>query len=173
VALQGILLSSIVVIWCLLYGLIAPSTRILRFVTIAGILLLCSFVSRYFLARTPEIRDRVMRYAEEFYFFSSVVIVTALLWSETRSGYLTAAWAIQGVMVFVSAILLKRRAYRLLGLGLLLICCCKILLIDVWQLATLPRIVTFIVLGVSLVLISFLYTKYKETWRKMILGNVT
>lgn len=170
-ALQAILLTVLVMLWCLLNGLDNPAERIFRTVIVAGIFLACSFISRAFEKIGSQKNVRQRHFTEEYYFFAAVAVVTALLWAETRAGYLTAAWAIEGVWVFLTAILLDRRSYRLLGLGILLLCTCKILFLDVWNLPTFQRIVTFIVLGASLVLISFLYTKYKDVWRKILLGK--
>jgi uncharacterized membrane protein len=167
-ALQGILVAVFVVLWCLAEGL-NPVARVPRMLAIASCFFAGSFLCRAL--RSGSHKGKIERYSEQFYFFCAIAVVTALLEAETSAGYLTAAWAIEGVIVFLSAILLDRRAYRLLGLGLLLICTGKILFVDVWHLETFQRIVTFIVLGISLVLISFLYTKYKESWRKIVLGE--
>jgi uncharacterized membrane protein len=58
------------------------------------------------------------------------------------------------------------RSFRLSGLGLLLLCAAKIFLIDVWGLDPQAKYITLIVLGGALVLVSFLYTRYKEKIRR-------
>jgi uncharacterized membrane protein len=58
--------------------------------------------------------------------------------------------------------LVQERTYRLAGLGLLLLGVGKILLIDMWKLAPTDRYVTLIVMGAALLLVSFLYTRYRE-----------
>ena len=169
--IHAICVGILIVLWSLVKGLDTEDQRVLRMLVITGGFFVCSLLCRMFEGHLDTEKNGARSYSEEFYFGMAVVIMTALLSVETRSGYLTAAWAVEGVLVFFSAIVLDRRAYRLFGLTLLLICTCKILFVDVWTLATLPRIVTFIVLGVSLVLISFLYTKYKDAWRKLVLGK--
>jgi len=47
-----------------------------------------------------------------------------------------------------------------------LLCVGKILLLDVWRQEKIDRFVTFIILGASLMLVSFLYTRYSETIRR-------
>jgi len=47
-------------------------------------------------------------------------------------------------------------------LGLLLLCFAKIMIRDVWQLQVSDRYLTFIVLGAALVLVHFLYNRYRE-----------
>lgn len=113
-----------------------------------------------------------VRKAFHFLFFASVGLVTALVWLEnSHGGYLTTGWAIEALVVFVLAVVVNERAYRLFGLILLLVCTAKIVVLDVWMLESLQRIVTFIVLGAVLVMVSFFYTRYRESWRKLFLGS--
>jgi uncharacterized membrane protein len=58
------------------------------------------------------------------------------------------------------------RSFRLSGLGLLLACAAKIFLIDVWGLDLQSKIITLVALGTALVLVSYLYTRYKEKFRQ-------
>jgi hypothetical protein len=44
----------------------------------------------------------------------------------------------------------------------------KIIAVDAWRLAPRDRYLTFIVLGASLLLVSFLYSKYRETIRQFL-----
>ena len=44
----------------------------------------------------------------------------------------------------------------------------KIILKDAWRLSERDRYITFIVLGAALVLVSFLYSKYRETIRQFL-----
>jgi uncharacterized membrane protein len=61
---------------------------------------------------------------------------------------------------------LGERSFRLSGLGLLLLCAGKILLVDVWRLNPRDRYLTLIVLGAALLLVSFLYTRNREALRQ-------
>src|SRR5438128_12204428 len=60
----------------------------------------------------------------------------------------------------------SERSFRLSGLGLLLLCVGKILLVDVWRLSPRDRYLTLIVLGSALLLVSFLYTRHREAIRQ-------
>jgi len=48
----------------------------------------------------------------------------------------------------------------------LLLCVWKILVLDVWRQNLSDRYVTFIILGVALLLVSFLYTRYSEAIKR-------
>jgi hypothetical protein len=108
----------------------------------------------------------VVRRPEQLLFFVAVGLLTALLAIEMRHGMVTLSWGVEGVAVFVLALWLGERSFRLTGLGLLLLCVGKILLVDVWGLDPRDRYLTFMVLGAALLLVSFLYTRNREAWRQ-------
>ena len=78
----------------------------------------------------------------------------------------TLSWGVEGIAIFLLALWLNERSFRLSGLGLLLLCAGKILLVDVWRLNARDRYLTFIVLGAALLLVSFLYTRNREALRQ-------
>jgi uncharacterized membrane protein len=106
------------------------------------------------------------RRPEQVFFFIAVALLTVLLALEMRHGMVTLSWGIEGVAVFLLALWLAERSFRLTGLGLLLLCVGKILLVDVWGLNPRDRYLTFIVLGAALLLVSFLYTRNREALRQ-------
>jgi uncharacterized membrane protein len=108
----------------------------------------------------------IVRRPEQLLFFTAVGLLTVLLAIEMRHGMVTLSWGVEGVAVFVLALWLGERSFRLTGLGLLLLCVGKILLVDVWGLDPRDRYLTFIVLGAALLLVSFLYTRNREALRQ-------
>ncbi|MGH9573591.1 MAG: DUF2339 domain-containing protein [Candidatus Acidiferrales bacterium] len=103
---------------------------------------------------------------EQLFFFVPLAMITALLARDVTQGRVTMAWGIEAVIVFSFALLVGERSFRLTGLGLLLLCVGKILLLDVWRQDKSDRFTTFIILGVALLLVSFLYTRYSEAIRR-------
>jgi len=100
------------------------------------------------------------------FFFVAFILLTGLLYAELRAhGMATVAWGAEAVGVFLFALGLKERIYRLGALTLLLVCVVKIAAIDVWGLAPRDRYLTFMALGVALFSVSFLYTRYREVLR--------
>jgi uncharacterized membrane protein len=105
---------------------------------------------------------------EQLLFFVPIVLLTWLLGIEMRHGMVTLAWGLEGVAVFMMTLGLGERSFRLTGLGILLLCTGKILVIDVWALDPRDRYLTFIVLGAALLLVSFLYTRNREKFRQFL-----
>jgi hypothetical protein len=106
------------------------------------------------------------RRPEQVWFFMAVGLLTVLLTLETRHGMVTLAWGLEALCVFMFAIWVGERSFRLTGVALLLLCVGKILIVDVWKLQPRDRYMTLIVLGAALVFVSFMYTRYRENIRQ-------
>lgn len=113
-----------------------------------------------------QLVQMMARRPDQMLFFVAIGLLTVLLAQEMRYGMVTLSWGIEGVAVFVLALQLGERSFRLTGLGLLLLCVGKIVLVDVWRLNPQDRYITFIVLGIALLLVSFLYTRNREALRQ-------
>jgi hypothetical protein len=76
--------------------------------------------------------------------------------------YLTASWSALALVLFTVGMMLRERVYRWLGLGILAFALGRIVIFDVWKLETLYRILSFMALGIVLLVLSFIYNKYQE-----------
>jgi len=88
--------------------------------------------------------------------------ITLLIARDVSQGRVMMARGIEAVAVFLFALVVGQRSFRLMGLGVPLLCVGKILVLDVCLQSKSDRFVTFIILGISLLLVSFLYTRYSE-----------
>ena len=76
--------------------------------------------------------------------------------------YLTASWSALALVFFAVGMVLRERVYRWLGLGVLAFALGRVVIFDVWKLETLYRILSFMALGIVLLVLGFIYNKYKE-----------
>jgi hypothetical protein len=152
----------------------APSWITTRWTTVGTALLLLlaalPFVFRLREKNAPGHKTGVLRVFEFFkrrpeqvFFFIVLGLLTTLLAIEMRHGMVTLSWGVEAMAVFVVALWVGERSFRLAGLGLLLLSAAKILVLDVWRLNPSDRYLTLIVLGAALLSVSFLYTRYRET----------
>lgn len=108
----------------------------------------------------------VVQRPEQWFFFVPFALMMLTLAEELRPGNLTLGWSLLGLGAFVLALPLGERSFRLSGLGLLLLCVAKVLLMDVWTFNATDRYITLIVTGLALVLVSFLYTRLRDFMRR-------
>jgi uncharacterized membrane protein len=143
----------------------------------ATVALLCASLPFAFRLRDTSPRDasrgRMVRLfralfarPEQALFFIPVLLLALLLSAEMRRGMVTMAWGLEAVVVFLCALKVGERSYRLAGLALLLICVAKIALVDIWELSLRDRSISFIVLGASLLGVSVLYSRHREKIRQ-------
>jgi hypothetical protein len=111
-----------------------------------------SLLARALAARRPD----------QILFFVPLLLIVVTIAVKMESSMVTLAWGIVGLLVIVIGLLSNQRSYRLTGLALLLLCIGKIVLRDAWYLDERSRYITFIVLGVALILVSALYSKYRD-----------
>ncbi len=117
--------------------------------------------SRKWLAAIPA-------HPEQFMFFAPILLLTLMLALKMRAGMVTVSWGLEGMLIFLLAMAVNERSFRLTGLVLLLVCVAKVLLMDAWGLAARDRYITFIILGAALLAVSFLYSKYRDTIRQFL-----
>jgi uncharacterized membrane protein len=82
---------------------------------------------------------------------------------EIASGfYLTASWSVLALALFTAGLVLRERMYRWVGLGVLACALGRVVVFDVWKLETVYRILSFMALGIVLLVLGFIYSKYQE-----------
>jgi uncharacterized membrane protein len=79
---------------------------------------------------------------------------------------LTTAWTFLAFVIFAAGLGLRERIYRLGGFAVLGLAVGRLFIVDVWRFDTLPRIVSFLVLGIVLLALSFVYNRFAETMRR-------
>lgn len=89
-------------------------------------------------------------------------------WQTATSLAITLVWTTYATVTLIGGIYWKAGGLRAFSLGLLVITVGKVFLVDVWHLETVIRVFAFISLGVALLLVSFLYRRYRERIRSWI-----
>jgi hypothetical protein len=95
-------------------------------------------------------------------------LLTLLLIDEVRPTLVTLAWGLEGAALLALGFPFRERVLRLSGLALLLLCVLKLFAIDLNELEALARILSFVVLGLVLLAVSWAYTRYREQIRKLL-----
>jgi uncharacterized membrane protein len=88
----------------------------------------------------------------------------ALAWlvgEQLPSGLTTLGWGVAAFLLFGLGFTVRERGYRLVGLGVLAVTLGRLLLVDLAGLPPDERILTFILLGVMLLAVSYVYTRLR------------
>ncbi len=103
-----------------------------------------------------------------YFSLMATTLTTLLLYYRIQGSLLTMACGIQGVILLASGFPLRDRVFRISGLVLLLACIVKLFAWDLRHLETLPRILSLILLGVILLAVSWIYTRFRERVAKLL-----
>ena len=98
----------------------------------------------------------------------ATALLGALILQEVPSSRVTLALGLQGLALMFSGLLARERVMRLSGLALLLACILRLFIYDLRELEPLARIMSFVILGLFLLAISWTYTRYGEQIRKFL-----
>jgi uncharacterized membrane protein len=97
-----------------------------------------------------------------FYSLLATALATFVLFQEVSGSMLTVAWGIEGAVLLGLGFPLRDRTLRLSGLVLFLVCVAKLFAYDLRALATFDRILSFAALGLILLAVSWLYTRFRD-----------
>jgi hypothetical protein len=134
---------------------------------LTGATVIAAFYCAQFLSPREDVKDGIARrfldqHSRSFYSLLASVLLAVLLFYEVSGGMLTMAWGAEALALLGAGFPLRDRLQRLSGLFLFLVCVLKLFLYDLRQLETINRILSFIVLGLLLVAVSWMYTRFRD-----------
>lgn len=129
---------------------------------LAVALSIAAFLIAEFLVRrnTQKLTPRE-RVARSFFSLAAIVLLTGLLYHEVSGGMLTVVWGVEALACLGAGIVARERPLRVEGLALLLVCILKLFIYDLRNLETGYRILSFIALGIILLAVSWIYTRFR------------
>ena len=101
------------------------------------------------------------RHARTFYSLLASVLLAAMLFYEVSGGVLTVAWGVEALAYWERVFRCGTGCSGFRVCSCFLICVLKLFLYDLRQLETINRILSFIVLGLILVSVSWIYTRFR------------
>jgi hypothetical protein len=153
---QAYAIAALAALQCLSVNIVGAEQAVLA----ASVVIACLFAGQVLAPRAGRARP--------FFALLATSLTTVLLYFESSGSMLTVAWGIEGVALLAAGFLLRDRLLRLPGLALLLGCILKLFVWDLRHLDTLPRIFSFIVLGLILVGVSWIYSRFREAVSRML-----
>lgn len=102
------------------------------------------------------------------WFTVQAVLLFGFIWVEASGTELTVWLSLFGLGMVTLGFVFQERLARLTGLGLLSACILKLFIYDLRGLTGISRVLSFIVLGIVLISVSFVYTRFKERLEKLL-----
>ena len=106
--------------------------------------------------------------APAYFSLLGTLLLTFVLYQEVSGSLLTMAWGILGLLLLAVGFPARERILRLQGLALFLVCILKLFVYDLRNLETLYRILSFITLGLILLGVSWIYTRFRDRIRQFL-----
>lgn len=149
-------------------GRVTTAATVIASFYVAQLLSPDRYVDRVLLSGTGfgELLKRLERHARTTFSVMATVLLAKLLFHELSSGFLTIGWSVQGAVLLGSGFVFGDRILRRSGLLLLAICTTKAFAYDFRVLDTFSRILSFIMLGIVLLVTSWVYARYGERLRR-------
>ncbi len=128
-----------------------------------------SYIKQEFL--TKFIPEKILRVSFDLSFYFSVLVLASvelITWMDifNISGSLklglSILWGVYALFLIVLGIILKEMHLRVFAIILFTITLLKLFFYDIAELDTISKTIVFVSLGILLLIISFLYTKYKN-----------
>ncbi len=123
---------------------------------------IATFYATYLVYRRNRAKLEDWEKGLDSYFVLAIAFLVAyLLALELRGGYISAAWAIEAMVLLIIGFHYKQAQLRKMGMALLAITTVKVFIMDMASLETAYRILSFIVLGIILLIASYAYSRYR------------
>ena len=103
----------------------------------------------------------------QVHLWAASILAAGAIFQEVSGRVLTVAWGAEALLLLGAGFVLRERPLRLQGLLLFLICILKLFLYDLRNLETPYRIMSFIALGLVLLGVSWIYTRFREHLQKL------
>ncbi|MCE5307811.1 MAG: DUF2339 domain-containing protein [Acidobacteriales bacterium] len=136
-----------------------------RMRVLTGAIVIACFYAGEFVCPRRAV-DRIGARARVMFSLLATLLLAVLLFYEVSGALLTVAWGLEGVALMVAGFSLRERSMRLSGLTLLGVCIGKLFFYDLRRLDTPHRILSFILLGLFLLGVSWIYTRFRDEVRR-------
>src|SRR5438552_166387 len=108
----------------------------------------------------PSVRDPLLQLAM---IYRWVALVMSLWWVCEYIHERERVWVF---VLFGCGVVSREKMYRWAGLGILAAALGRVIVIDVWTLDRIYRVLSFMALGIVLLVLGFIYNKYQEKIRQ-------
>ncbi|MFT4303777.1 MAG: DUF2339 domain-containing protein [Candidatus Woesearchaeota archaeon] len=143
---------------------ILSSTRFFAFL----IAILTFYIISWYLERNKHILEKSEFALVNYFSYAGTILAFILVLFEMKEFWISIGWSILALIISISGFLFRKKHLRMQGMIIFSITIIKVFLYDTRSLETIYRTVSYIVLGLILLLVSFIYTKNKEKLKEVL-----
>ncbi len=151
-------------------ALVAQAWATRTLVYLPNLLAILAWLGQQCIARRQSERYELEEVAHRAVILFGGVCLWAFLsrWvAQSASGfYLTASWSVLALGLLATGMVLHERMYRWLGLGVLAVSLGRVVFFDIRELEPNYRVLSFLALGLVLIVLGFIYNRYQEKIRQ-------
>ena len=140
------------------------STRLFAFI----IPIFTFYIISWFLDNKKEILDKSEFILINIFSYAGTFLSFVLIMIEMEEFWISIGWSILALIIMISGFMFRKKHLRMQGMLIFSIIIAKVFLYDTRNLETIYRTISYIVLGVILLLVSFIYTKYKDKLKEIL-----
>lgn len=116
-------------------------------------------------------KDRLSLKTEQMrnaYLLTALFIIPYSLYHSIPEGWVSISWISAAILYYMMSLILRNKKYRWMALLTLLLTLGYVFIIGITSSDPTYKIVSFIVLGAVMIIISLLYTKFKNSFKKIL-----
>jgi uncharacterized membrane protein len=141
------------------------STRFFSYIIVIFVFYIISF---YLESEKKKKRSGFGAILPDIYSSAGTVLAFLLIFIEMNGGWISIGWSFLALVIMMNGFIFHKKTLRIQGMIIFSLTIFKVFIYDTRNLETIYRILSYIVLGVILLLVSFFYTKYKEKLREIL-----
>jgi uncharacterized membrane protein len=140
------------------------STRLFSFV----LAIVTFYTANYYLEKRKDLLEEADKGLLNVFSYTATLLTFVLIFIEMQEFWISVGWTILALIILLLGFSYRKKYLRQQGIIIFIITILKVFLYDTRGLDTIYRTVSYMVLGIILLLVSFIYTKHKERLKEII-----
>ncbi len=116
----------------------------------------------WYVKRKEFLFNQVKSSLENIYSYGGTILIFILIMTRMKEFEISMGWSVLALIIMVFGFVFSKKFLRMQGMLIFGVTIFKVFVYDIRNLETIYRTFSYIVLGLILLLVSFIYTKYKE-----------
>lgn len=126
------------------------------------------YILAYFTEKKKDIFYNSLSFLKDAYLYAGTFLSFMIIALEVKDFWTSVWWSVLALALIVAGMSLNKKHFRIQGMMIFSFTILKVFIYDTRSLSTIYRTISYIVLGVILLLVSFIYTKNKEKMKSLL-----